>query len=156
VLAALAIDRHGPGLPVGPTVRRWRAALVLSNAERDELEAILTLASNLRLRWPTAGVAARKRWAADPLFGWALYLVDGEPDRASGIRAEVEALRATPGGIGPVPLVDGQALIEAGIRPGRAFGRILATLYDLQLEGGISTREEAIAKARELAARPGV
>lgn len=155
-LAALAIDRHGPELPVGPVVRRWRSALMLSNADRDDLESTLTLASHLRAGWVSAQVRQRKRWAANPHFEWALHLIGRDSALFDEIRADFERLRESPGGIGPVPLVDGQALLDAGIRPGPAFGRILSELYDLQLEGRILTRDDAIAKARELAARPSV
>jgi len=155
-LAALAADRHSIELEVDPLVTRWRTALMLSNAERDDLAEVLSLAKFLRNDWTDAPVARRKRWASNPHFGWALMLLEADSTLTTGLRNDVEALRQTPGGLAPVPLVDGQVLLDAGIRAGPAFGRILTHLYDLQLEGRISSRTEAIARARELADDSGV
>jgi len=47
-------------------------------------------------------------------------------------------------------LVDGHALIEMGLSPGPALGRILETLHDRILAGEIETRAEALAAARRL------
>ncbi|MFQ5844421.1 MAG: CCA tRNA nucleotidyltransferase [Planctomycetota bacterium] len=41
------------------------------------------------------------------------------------------------------PLVCGTTLIEMGYRPGPAFGKILEAVVDAQLEGGITSEEEA-------------
>ena len=44
----------------------------------------------------------------------------------------------------PAPLVTGQDLIALGMQPGPAFGKILQTVKDAQLENSITTREEAL------------
>jgi poly(A) polymerase len=44
----------------------------------------------------------------------------------------------------PPPLVSGKDLIALGMKPGPAFGEILENIADLQLEGKITSREEAI------------
>ena len=44
----------------------------------------------------------------------------------------------------PKPLLNGRDLIAAGFRPGPALGRILRALEDAQLEGRLSSREEAM------------
>ncbi|MFZ2655427.1 MAG: HD domain-containing protein, partial [Victivallales bacterium] len=44
----------------------------------------------------------------------------------------------------PPPLVTGKDLIALGMKPGPEFGEILESMADLQLEGKISTREEAL------------
>lgn len=43
----------------------------------------------------------------------------------------------------PKPIVMGRHLIELGMEPGPQMGKILATFYTLQLEGKITTLEEA-------------
>lgn len=43
------------------------------------------------------------------------------------------------------PILNGEDLIAMGYSPGPAFGEILKTIEDLQLEGAIRTREEALA-----------
>jgi len=47
----------------------------------------------------------------------------------------------------PDPLITGHDLIEAGYKPGPAFGVALREVEDAQLEGRIATREEALAVA---------
>ncbi len=49
----------------------------------------------------------------------------------------------------PAPLVTGKELIAAGFRPGPMFGIVLNEIEDAQLEGRISTPEEALRMARE-------
>jgi len=48
----------------------------------------------------------------------------------------------------PERLITGQDLIEAGYTPGPGFGPALERVETAQLEGEISTREEALALAR--------
>jgi poly(A) polymerase len=49
------------------------------------------------------------------------------------------------------PLVRGDELARAlGITPGPALGRVLAQLEEDRFAGAIATREDAIARAREL------
>lgn len=50
----------------------------------------------------------------------------------------------------PEKLLTGQALIAAGFTPGPAFGPVLHQIEDAQLEGRITTHEEALALARTL------
>ena len=45
--------------------------------------------------------------------------------------------------------VTGQELIEAGYRPGPAFKAMLVAAEDAQLEGEVTTREEALAMLRQ-------
>lgn len=151
-LASLAVDRHGQDLPVESVVRRWRSALMLSNDERDALQNTLTLAIKLRTDWTNASVAQRKRWASTTHFEWALHLNCLQKPLIETIQADVQTLSKTHGGLCPTPLVDGQVLMDAGLVPGPTFGHILHTLYNLQLEGQITTKTQAIAKARELEA----
>lgn len=47
--------------------------------------------------------------------------------------------------IRPEPLLRGKDLIAKGLKPGPEFGNILRELEDLQLEGAIATREQALA-----------
>jgi poly(A) polymerase len=49
----------------------------------------------------------------------------------------------------PVPLITGRELIAAGYAPGPAFKEVLRAVEDAQLEGSITTQEEAMALARE-------
>jgi poly(A) polymerase len=49
----------------------------------------------------------------------------------------------------PKPLLTGDDLIAAGYTPGPRFKAMLQTVEDAQLEGAISTPEEALALVRE-------
>ena len=48
----------------------------------------------------------------------------------------------------PAPLLTGRDLIAAGYRPGPLFGQVLHEVEDAQLEGVVSSREEALELAR--------
>jgi tRNA nucleotidyltransferase (CCA-adding enzyme) len=48
------------------------------------------------------------------------------------------------------PMIMGRDLIKLGVPPGPGMGRILKTLYDLQLDGAFETRSDGLTKAREL------
>ena len=49
----------------------------------------------------------------------------------------------------PKPFLNGHDLMEAGIKPGPAMKTILEEAYELQLEGTLKTREEALAWVRK-------
>jgi len=53
---------------------------------------------------------------------------------------------------GPVPFLLGRDILELGLKPGPAVGRILAEVYEQQLDSKVQTRDEAIASARRLLA----
>lgn len=48
----------------------------------------------------------------------------------------------------PEPLLLGRHLIEAGFEPGPEMGRVLRRVYELQLDGKVTTVDEALAAAR--------
>ena len=57
-------------------------------------------------------------------------------------------------GVAPVPkpLITGKDLLKMGLKPSPQLGKILKKIEELQLEGVISTREEALKKAKEILA----
>jgi tRNA nucleotidyltransferase (CCA-adding enzyme) len=55
---------------------------------------------------------------------------------------------------GPEPLLRGRDLLELGVEPGPRVGRLLAELYEAQLDGQIEDREAALAAAGRLVSRP--
>jgi len=54
----------------------------------------------------------------------------------------------------PPPLITGRDLIAAGLKPGPHFKKLLDSAQALQLEGGLKTREDALAWLKEELARP--
>ena len=55
----------------------------------------------------------------------------------------------------PEPLVTGHDMIEMGFQPGPMFSRVLHEVRDAQLAEEVTTRDEALALARELAVAEG-
>jgi tRNA nucleotidyltransferase (CCA-adding enzyme) len=51
---------------------------------------------------------------------------------------------------GPVPLLLGRDLLALGLKPGPQVGRILADIYEQQLDSKVQTREAALELARRL------
>jgi tRNA nucleotidyltransferase (CCA-adding enzyme) len=52
----------------------------------------------------------------------------------------------------PAPIFLGRHLIELGVRPGPHMGPILKAVYELQLDGAVTTLDEATAAARQILA----
>ncbi len=52
--------------------------------------------------------------------------------------------------IRPQPLITGDDLIEAGYKPGPEFKKLLTAIEDAQLDGSITSKEEALALVREI------
>jgi len=50
----------------------------------------------------------------------------------------------------PAPILLGRHLIELGVTPGPRMGEILRAVYELQLDGAVTTLDEAQARARPL------
>ena len=50
----------------------------------------------------------------------------------------------------PEPLITGHDLIRLGLEPGPVFSEILSTIQDEQLDETLTTRKDALARAREL------
>lgn len=156
-LAAWMADGPDGAIPdparVRSTVAGWREALTLSNRETDELAGIF----DVRRRLVPAGdgepaVAARAdrmRAVASPLCPAVLALVSAADPPAGGrLRAEIRRVAAAT--LEPRPILGGDALIAAGVRPGPAFGRVLSAVDDRWRTGTISGRAEAMAVAREM------
>jgi hypothetical protein len=73
----------------------------------------------------------------------------GRGDAAAAAWLTSQAARPRPE-IAPPPLVTGDRLLAAGVPPGRPIGAALARIRGLQLDGAITTAEQAIAVAKEM------
>lgn len=99
-----------------------------------------------------------KRLIAHPAWPLLRKLWRAEEMRATGRdsafrRAAVRTGRIDPAQISPPPLVTGKDLKNMGLDEGPTLGRILHTLYELQLAEETGTRRQALAEARRLVAR---
>jgi tRNA nucleotidyltransferase (CCA-adding enzyme) len=50
----------------------------------------------------------------------------------------------------PAPILLGRHLLDLGVRPGPAMGRILKAVYEQQLDGAVTTLDDAVAAARRI------
>ncbi len=130
---------------------QWRRALKLSNDETEAFHLVLVGACQIERDWAEASMARQKRIASSGWFSHALALVrarDGQrgvdQGIADGVCQMVTALEKTPGGLAPEPLITGEDLIAAGLRPGPTFKARLRAAYDAQLEGQATTGNEAL------------
>jgi poly(A) polymerase len=167
-LSAWLLDRHLASLSTSPgnsaralhiaidtlcnqqlhkLVTRWRKALAMSNENRDDSITLINLLS-IALAWESLPIAKRKRLLAHRLWhATATLLACGSSNEslaqlAALIRSESAPLFEQ--GVAPLPLISGDDLIALGLQPGPAFKGLLDRLYDEQLEGHITTRQQAI------------
>jgi len=148
-LAVLAAE-HQPATLAGIAGR-----LRLSN---DETKAAGWLHAAIREFGSAADVSDRpwskiQPWVADPRASLLADLLrsrasQGEGDPAAAAWFTRQAERPRPE-IDPPPLVTGSDLLAAGMPPGPAVGAALARVRALQLDGRITSKDEAIAAAFE-------
>lgn len=150
-LAAWMLDRYeGVEHDVAETVKRWTAALMLSNIERAGLARAMEIYAVLCDGWDQLGVAEQKRLAADGSFLDGLALMQAT-ERAAFIDIKRRVAELSETNLAPTPLLAGEDLIEMGMKPGPNFRVILDAVYDAQLEGTIQTREAAVDLAAAIA-----
>lgn len=142
-LAAWMIDRYGQESVTSKVVSRWRKALCLSNDETDTLRRVFKQLDAAR-GWPTMSTAARKRLLSATDWDQTLLILRARAG-ATLIDASLPTLRDDGTGLNPRPLIDGRDLIASGLPPGPRFKTLLDGVYDAQLTGEVSTREQALA-----------
>jgi len=150
-LAAWLLDRHiGEDSGLGDRARRWAGQLMLSNAQKQAMTAVLDIHEVLRGTWPELGVARQKRLASTQAFVEAMAILQTiDPQSFTEIRSRVLTLAETQ--LQPAPLIDGNDLVARGLTPGPAFKRVLDAVYDAQLEGSVQDKEAALALAQTVA-----
>jgi hypothetical protein len=139
-----------------------RTGLKISNDESDAMVATLTAIPLLlpdapklpETALPT--LAIRKRFLALPTAGAtralldAFALLDLHRTQIEALRLALAALDGTE--VAPEPLITGDDLTAANLAPGPIFARVLAAVYDAQLEGEITTKSDGMSMALHLAA----
>jgi tRNA nucleotidyltransferase/poly(A) polymerase len=160
-LAAWAVDRETARRGIGTAwlsdvtgdevARRWRGALMLSNDETQDLEDELSDSWAITQRWIGMRVSQRKRLAARPVFGKSLQIVRAwNRAVADGVEKDIARLAGDGVGINPEPLVTGDDLVTAGMKPGPRFKGVLDEVRDAQLEGRLKNKQEGMELARRL------
>lgn len=140
---AAAFPRHARG-PQGSQVSR---RLRYTNEEGKHVDWLLDHYELIqradRALWPRVQRALVHPWAHD-----LLALLEAEEGASDAARFCHEKLALPPAQLDPEWLVTGNDLIAAGLQPGPRFGEILDSIRDEQLEGRVSTPEQAIAFAK--------
>jgi poly(A) polymerase len=163
-LAAAALEATAGGDPRAhfekAQARRLTAAmrktLRISNEESAAMEGTLAGLSPL-LADAEPALAAKKRFLAEPTASLSRRLLAAlgrrgfYSQRAAALEAEFVELGKTD--FAPPPLLSGDDLTAAGLKPGPAFKRILDAVYDAQLEGKMSTREAAMEMALKISGK---
>ncbi|MBT4866104.1 MAG: CCA tRNA nucleotidyltransferase [Planctomycetaceae bacterium] len=155
LLHAVCVEGHATDLAAATkVVHAICRRLKLSNQEADDI--CWLFAHQRRLSdAPNLSTAALKRLMAKRSIAdlIALYRVDTLA-RGADLTAVVfceEYLRSTPREeIDPPPLLTGDILIAHGFQPGPQFKTILDTVRDSQLNGEITTADEALRLAQTL------
>lgn len=141
-LTRRVLDRLGLYTIGGYDVRAQVFSLVRENRKAEDF--------NQRRQSTTDGDIRRlsQRVEIDLLYrvekAWALggrastAAADWLIERAAGLGVQ---------NVPPAPLLLGRHLIEAGIEPGPEIGKLLRFVYEMQLDGKITTTEEALAAA---------
>lgn len=127
-------------------VQALRRALRLSNDESEQMQGTLEGVRVLLSDRPPQ-VAALKRFLARPTSGLSRELLGalGHHEFEPQLR-ELEKTEYA-----PPPLITGDDLTAAGLAPGRVFKKVLNEVYDAQLEGRVTSKEEALALALGIA-----
>jgi poly(A) polymerase len=134
-------------------VTALRGLLKLSNDEAEEMLSAARLAHALlnARDWPVAMVKrtlANRHSGSMRLLLRSLAQTDVARERIAQIDARLDEFCDVD--CAPAPLLTGDHLVAAGYAPGPAFKRVLDEVYDAQLEGRVSSRDEAMALGREL------
>jgi tRNA nucleotidyltransferase/poly(A) polymerase len=131
---------------------RWR----LSNEETKGAAWLLAHEPSIRraseCKWPTLqGLLIDDRIEELLVLAEAVAMtVDGGDNEIQVCR---QKLSLPPEQLNPVPLITGDDLLQAGMKPSPVFRRILETVRHAQLNGEIQTRHEAMQLAEQTAER---
>jgi hypothetical protein len=150
---------HGPRFylakdEVQRSGQAMRQALKISNEELTEMTGTLTALRPL-LADPEPGVATLKRFLASATAVQSMDLMNALRE-VGECTARVDALYDAFANLAgadwaPPPLITGDDLAAAGLKPGPVFKRVLDAVYDEQLEGRVATKEQAMEVAMRLA-----
>jgi tRNA nucleotidyltransferase (CCA-adding enzyme) len=96
----------------------------------------------------TDGNMRRLSGKCEPVLLWKLARSRGQREAAAWLKERMCALGVKNGP--PAPLLLGRHLLDMGLKPGPRIGEITRAVYEMQLDGKVSTEEEALAAARRL------
>lgn len=139
-------------------VQAMRQSLKISNDESEQMRGTLAGLEPL-LSDAMPGIARLKRFLAEPTAALSRKLMAALATRGMHLEqigtVEQELSRLEKTEFAPIGLLNGDLLTSHGLKPGPLFKRILDAVYDAQLEGRVSSQEEALEMAMEMAKAAG-
>ena len=154
--AVLVLSGHRPPQPTGfeaalqAIAERWKLSTHERQAAAESIAALPTLLRADRLRWSKVQPVLAGRYAADALAlaqAWCGAFGEG----TTGVDLAAARLAWPAERFDPQPLIDGRTLQQMGLPPGPLYRTIIEAVRAAQLDGQISTTDEARALARQLA-----
>lgn len=149
-LAALLVTTSDGEAALKRIGDRWR----LSNEEIRQVTAALR-------HWPVVATADRRAWSevqpvlmdrdAATIVALAAAIVTTGQQDPGGVARARQALDLPPLALNPPPLIDGHDLAGLGIPAGPRFRDILQSVRDAQLDGKITSKQEALRMATRIA-----
>ncbi len=125
---------------------RWK----LSNEEQREINAAIALHETViraeSLPWSKVQPVLTHRDVAS-IIAVAQAVASGRDADLAGVNRCKTALSWEPQRLDPPPLINGNDLADLGYRPGPTFAKALRAIRDAQLNGVVTSREEAIQMA---------
>ena len=118
---------------IGTCINRWS---ILANEKGD-------------LKWSEIQPVLIDR-DADYVLDVATAIVHGRRSETAGVQRAQDALNWPASRLNPIPLLTGDDLITAGIKPGPAFSAVLSRIRAAQLDGEIDSTQKALELARAL------
>ena len=141
--AAILLDLADPVAAADSLAGRWR----LANTERERIVNLLIHEATIRRgneeRWTKLQRILIQPFASDAIT-LAAAVAQARGETNAGIEFCRAKLSLPPQVLNPEPLISGADLIAAGMQPGPVFRTILESVRDRQLDGEISTAEQAI------------
>lgn len=128
-------------------------SLTFANRDVERTLSILRILCDWEIT-QDEGVGPMKRMLGLPMFSRALSLFRLLLLELSFNEASIKPLAelfssSLPEDLHPTPYISGQDLVRLGMSPGPHFKAILNTLYDLQLDKSLISKESAISWAQE-------
>ena len=141
-LASLGQSAHAD--QVVPLVQHHLAPMTLQRAGGASDRAVRRLAARVGRIDLLVRVCEADQGGRPPLTA--------DAGRAAGARLMEQASRLGSATGRPKPLVSGHDLLELGLKPGPVFGKLLAAIYEEQLDGHVTTGIDARERLRQLVA----
>jgi poly(A) polymerase len=152
--AADRIRFHGHEVVGARMAEELADRLRFSNALRDRV-SVLVRKHLVHRDAPNMRASTLRAFLAEPWLDDLLVVMRADVLAGSGVTTGIDFLERAREEIGtqlPPPLLTGRDLIAAGIAPGPEIGRILHALRTEQLDGRLATLDEAMVRARAIAA----